>query len=262
MSLPCTSRSRTATDRMSDGRGASIRGSRPGAQRAGLGRAIGLGLAVVFACPAVHADTLPALPAGIVGDIDFGKESASTQVRHVANWALSSGDNHRLPYLIVDKVNARVFVFDASGRMQGVAAALLGMAKGDRSVDGIGNRPMSAIRPEDRITPAGRFVVSLDHDSHGKEVLVIDYAASISLHPVVKGTPLERRAQRLQSATSADNRISFGCINVPARFYATVVSPAFTRSNGVAYILPETVQASEIPGFYDPGREKPGPTLP
>ena len=68
---------------------------------------------------------------------------------------------------------------------------------------------------------------------------MIDYAASIALHPVVKGQPAEHRAERLNSPTSDDNRISFGCINVPVNFYAKVVSPAFIKTNGVVYILPE-----------------------
>jgi hypothetical protein len=89
-------------------------------------------------------------------------------------------------------------------------------------------------------------------DSHGKELLVIDYDASLSLHPVVKGTPVEHRAQRLASPTAEDNRISFGCINVPPAFYANVVSPALTNTRGVVYILPETSPAGQVFGFqYD-----------
>jgi hypothetical protein len=37
-----------------------------------------------------------------------------------------------------------------------------------------------------------------------------------------------------------DNRISYGCINVPAKFYDAVVVPAFTGTVGIVYILPET----------------------
>jgi hypothetical protein len=86
-------------------------------------------------------------------------------------------------------------------------------------------------------------------DSHGKEILVIDYDASLSLHPIVKGTPAERRAQRMASATKEDNRVSFGCINVPVAFYSTVVSPVFANKMGVVYILPETRTAGELFGF-------------
>jgi hypothetical protein len=108
---------------------------------------------------------------------------------------------------------------------------------------------MSAIPPQKRITPAGRYLSRLAIDSHGKELLVIDYDASLSLHAVVKGTPAERRAQRLASPTSEDNRVSFGCINVPTQFYSAFVSPTFTNKLGVVYILPETRTAGELFGF-------------
>jgi hypothetical protein len=37
----------------------------------------------------------------------------------------------------------------------------------------------------------------------------------------------------------ADNRITYGCINVPVKFFEGVVKPAFTGTSGVVYILPE-----------------------
>jgi hypothetical protein len=67
----------------------------------------------------------------------------------------------------------------------------------------------------------------------------------------VAGTAAEKRAHRLDSATAADNRISYGCINVPAKFYDQVVSPAFTGTNGVVYVLPETRSAREVFGSYE-----------
>jgi|JI9StandDraft_1071089.scaffolds.fasta_scaffold10617_4 hypothetical protein len=183
------------------------------------------------------------------GAIDFKQQSVSSDVKHVANWIMESRDNGKLPFAIIDKVNARVFVFDANGRLLGSDAALLGMGRGDRYDVASGNQKMSSIKPDDRITPAGRFVVSLQHDIHGKEVLLIDYNASIALHAVVKGTPAERRAERLNSLTAQDNRISYGCVNVPVKFYEKIVSPAFTKTNGVVYILPETSNAKTVFGF-------------
>ncbi|MDQ3288436.1 MAG: hypothetical protein M3Q42_09285 [Pseudomonadota bacterium] len=182
---------------------------------------------------------------------NFHGESASTEVRHVANWVVHSGDNAGMPYMLVDKVNARVFVFDADGDLQGVQPALLGMVRGDSSSEGIGELKLAAIRPQDRTTPAGRFVASLDRDLRGREILWIDYDDALALHRVAKGQPSERRAQRLESATSDDNRISYGCINVPVSFYEEVVSPAFTSSGGIVYILPEMSTAREFFGSYD-----------
>jgi hypothetical protein len=172
-------------------------------------------------------------------------------VKHVADWVVASGDNGGMPYLIVDKVNAKVFVFDARGRLQGAEPALLGMEQGDGTAAGIGDQKLSAIRPEDRTTPAGRFVASLDRDLEGQSILWIDYASALALHRVVKGKPAERRAQRLESATPEDNRISYGCINVPVDFFDKVVAPVFSKTNGIVYILPETGTAQALFKYYD-----------
>src|SRR5688500_12047446 len=88
---------------------------------------------------------------------NFDREHASAAARQVANWVVDSGDSARMPFVIVDKVEAKVFVFDADGRLRGAAPALLGLAVGDESVPGIGERALSTIRPEERTTPAGRF---------------------------------------------------------------------------------------------------------
>lgn len=181
----------------------------------------------------------------------FGQERASADAIHIADWVVDSRDNRGMPFMIVDKVQARVMMFDADGRLQGAGPALLGLARGDDSVPGIGERKLSSIRPEERTTPAGRFVASLAPDIHGQEMLWVDYDSAISLHRVVKGSPAERRSQRLDSPTPDDNRISYGCINVPVRFYDKVVSPAFTGTDGVVYILPETRPARDVFGSYD-----------
>lgn len=158
--------------------------------------------------------------------------------------------------MIIDKVYARVMIFDAKGQLQGAAPALLGLAKGDDSTPGIGQRKLSNIRPDERTTPAGRFVASLDRDVHGKEMLWVDYDTAISLHPVVKGTPSERRSQRLGSAMPDDRRISYGCINVPLKFYESLVSPTFTGTSGIVYILPETRKAEAVFGSYEVSNEE------
>jgi hypothetical protein len=180
-------------------------------------------------------------------------DTASADVRYVADWVARTGDNAGMPYVIVDKVNARVFVMDASGRLEGSAPALVGMVPGDGTVDGIGDRALSAIRPDERTTPAGRFIASLGQDLHGQDILWIDYGSALALHRVVKGTAAERRAQRLQSATPEDNRISYGCINVPVHFYDEIVHPAFAKTSGVVYILPETSSVHDA--YRTPGQD-------
>jgi hypothetical protein len=71
---------------------------------------------------------------------------------------------------------------------------------------------------------------------------------------VITTKPAERRLERLASATPLDNRISYGCINVPARFYEDVVRPAFSNSDGIVYVLPETRAARVVFGSYEVGQ--------
>ncbi len=183
---------------------------------------------------------------------NFGEEHKSDQTRHMADWVIDSGDNRSLPFAIIDKMDAKVFVFDAHGRLRGAAPVLLGLTAGDSSVPGIGNRELSDIRPEERTTPAGRFVASLGYNFKGKDVLWVDYKNAVSLHRVITTNPKERRLERLASPKPLDRRISYGCINVPAKFFDNVVIPAFTGTKGVVYVLPEIRPISEIfTSYYD-----------
>ena len=167
----------------------------------------------------------------------------------MADWVVDSGNNLKMPFVIVDKKEAKVFVFYADGQLRGATPALLGLAKGDDAVPGIGNRTLSSIRPEERTTPAGRFVASLGRNYSGVEILWVDYDGAISMHRVITSSTKERRLQRLATPTPLDNRISYGCINVPVKFYNKVVHPAFTGTNGIVYILPETRTARALFGL-------------
>ena len=196
---------------------------------------------------------------------NFRRENATNTVRQVANWVVDSGDNHGLDFVILDKKSAEVFVFDARGQILGAAPALIGLAPGDDTAPGIGDRPLSRIRPDERTTPAGRFVASLGPDLGKFNVLWVDYAAAISLHRVVTSNPRERRLQRLATPTPLDNRISFGCINVPRKFFDLVVQAAFAGTKGIVYVLPDIKTMRDVfPTYYDPDEhpQMPGLTLP
>ncbi len=183
---------------------------------------------------------------------DFGAHQPSPAVREVAQWALASADAGGRSVVIVDKQQARVFVLDAAGRLVGAAAVLLGSARGDHTVPGIGERPLSQIRPEERTTPAGRFVAEPGVNAQGEDIVWVDYASAVSMHRVRARVPAERRLQRLASPTPHDNRISYGCINLPRRFYEEVLAPR-ARAGAVIYVLPEVRSLQEVFGWTDTG---------
>ena len=218
------------------------------------GRALtGAAAAVVLAAYCGHAvpsdeDVAHKRPA--LKRADFKRERASPEVHQFANWVVDSTDHKGLPFVIIDKPNARVFVFDASGQVRGAAPALLGSAPGDHSVPGIGERELSDMGPEDRTTPAGRFVAGIGMNYRGEDVLWVDYGSGLSLHRVLTTKPEERRLERLATPTVKDNRISYGCINVPKKFYENIVAPTFFGTDGIVYILPELGSARELFGTY------------
>ena len=189
-----------------------------------------------------------AAPPAKAATADFQGQAASSDARELVDWVLASGDNFALPFLVIDKRQAKVFVFDRQGKLQGAAPSLLGLAKGDESVAGIGQRRLATMSAEERTTPAGRFEASLGHDFE-QDILWIDYDSALSLHRVIAGSPKDRRHQRLASASPLDNRISYGCINVPAKFYDTIVGPAFAGTIGIVYILPETKSLKDVFGL-------------
>jgi hypothetical protein len=170
----------------------------------------------------------------------------------MAAWISANGDNQALPFAIIDKLAAKIFVFDVDGTPLGSAPILLGLARGDDSAPGVGGMKLLDISPEERTTPAGRFVAQYGpSDGHGT-MLWVDFADAISMHPVMSVSPGEHRLARIRSATPGDHRISYGCINLPEKFYDDVVQPAFSNNGGVVYILPDTKPlAAVFPAFAD-----------
>lgn len=164
---------------------------------------------------------------------------AAAAVRELARWAVRTGDHERLPFGVLDKNRAALYLFGPDGKPRGATAVLLGSARGDHSVPGIGDRPIAEIRPEERTTPAGRFLVEPGRNHKGEDIYWLDYDAAVSIHRVRAHNVRERRLERLASPGPGDNRISYGCVNLPASFYDGALKPLFGR-RAVVYVLPET----------------------
>lgn len=198
----------------------------------------GIWLALLVACPGALLAGPQAPQADLSGE-------ATNAARTKADWVVANGDTQGLPFLIVDKVEARVFAFDARGVMVASAPVLLGLTPGDVSPPGIGSKRLADISRAERITPAGRFAASLGTNLAGQTILWVDYEAAISLHRVVSTNRAEQRLERLATPSALDNRVSYGCINVPVAFYDEVVKPLFSPADGIVYILPEMGSGSE-----------------
>jgi len=171
---------------------------------------------------------------------DFGTERVSDDARYAAQQVVVTDDHRHRPFAIVDKRDARLYVFDADGRLGGASAVLLGLTPGDTAITDIAKRRPASLAPNERSTPAGRFESQPGHNDKGEAIVWVDYAASLAIHRLRPSPASEHRAERMASATPDDNRISLGCIVVPVAFYEAVVEPVLGRQRGVVYVLPET----------------------
>lgn len=207
-------------------------------------------------CCAVAQAALCCLAAGAAAS-----EPVAAPLSADARWLLAqvsrTNDHEGAPFVVLDKRAARVWVFDGAVRLLGSSPVLLGLAVGDGTDPGIGALPLSQIRPEQRTTPAGRFVIEPGRNLGGDDILWIDYDAAVSMHRVRSVDASERRLQRLATRSAADNRISYGCVNVPVAFFDRVLGRFFTAPRSIAYVLPETRPMRAVFTFAADGPHSP-----
>jgi hypothetical protein len=182
---------------------------------------------------------------------DFRGEASSADVQHIADWAVHSGDNKGLPFIVVDKVGAKALAFDSTGKLIQSTPVLLGIGVGDKFPPGVVNMDMYQTQPWQRITPAGRFFAEEDRNLKGERVLWVDYDAGIAIHKLSKKRTKERRHERMASNDPAQHRITYGCINVPPAFYDRVVRPQFGPKGGMVYVLPDSTPLKAFFKSYD-----------
>ena len=179
---------------------------------------------------------------------DFRGVAASADAQRVADWALHAGDHEGLPFIVVDKRHAKTYVFDRAGALIDWTPSLLGMGVGDYFEPGVTEMNMYQTQPHQRITPAGRFRAEEWQKPNGEWILWLDYSTQIALHKLRKSQLAlsQEREARLYSNDPEDNRVTYGCVNVPPEFYDRVITPTFNKTGGIVYVLPESGPAEVL----------------
>lgn len=169
------------------------------------------------------------------------------EARRLLEWVTTTRDHQGLPFAIVDKKQARLYVYDSQGRLAGSAPAVLGSAWGDHTVPGVGERTQQGSVPaNERTTPAGRFVANAGRNRSGENVVWVDYASAFAIHRVRPGRSQAARNAALASDSARDNRLSWGCVVVPVPFYLEVVERVLARSRSIVYVMPETRAVADM----------------
>lgn len=171
----------------------------------------------------------------------------SDAAARVTRWVAGEQDNHGLPWAVIDKTSAALFLFDGRGQPVAAVPVLTGIAPGDSASPGVGSKRLGDLGPAEKTTPAGRFLAKFGLPLGGERILWVDYATSVAIHPIpADAAPSEKRRERMLSPETDDNRITFGCINVPKAFYRTTLAPLFRKKGGYVYILPEATPIEQV----------------
>jgi hypothetical protein len=154
----------------------------------------------------------------------------SADARHAGLWIPGSADRRGMPFAIVDRNDARIYVFEASGRLSSASSALLGQARGDHSAPGVGERTQAgAVPPHERTTPSCRFMSEPDAISMASRSYGSTTPSPWPFAAFARVRARLAREARLSSGTPGDDRVSLGCLVGPEPFYSEVVQPLMGR---------------------------------
>ncbi|HCL7555079.1 TPA: hypothetical protein N2X54_002090 [Escherichia coli] len=190
---------------------------------------VGITLWNAYPVPDAHAAT-----SGVVTQVQQ-IQGLSNTASAVRAWVQETKDNRGQKYIIADKVSGEMHIMDSRGNVLATMPALYGTQKGDAAVPGQ--------------TPAGIFTLQQRYDvasSFGGDVQQFAEHSDGSIwaiHRVLTSNPKQMRQARLNSPTAEDNRISLGCINVPADMYNKYLKNGF---KGKLYVIPEQRPLGEV----------------
>jgi hypothetical protein len=160
-------------------------------------------------------------------------QGLSRSASAVNSWVQQSKDNAGRPYIIADKQSGEIHIVGADGQVKATAPALYGRKLGDGM--SIGETPAGIFTIHQEAAPASyggdlqQFATAPDGDVY-------------AIHRVLTNNKQDRPG-RLASPTAEDNRISLGCINIPADLYNKYLSGKF---DGKLYVLPDQRSLGDV----------------
>ncbi len=197
-----------------------------------------------FAAPSTNPamTSVTARPSG-------GLNSAvSPTVRRVGLVAEEYGDR---VFLVVDKVHGKIALFE-NGEPVFVADALTGQNPADfMPADLMTKTYAQQMGVKYKVTPAGRFTVSLGFDDKYGELLDINEMQgadwAFAIHQVALRNS-QHRDQRLRSSNDDDKHITDGCVDVDLSTIRYLVRVLGRRGAVPIYILP--MNETLFPRFF------------
>jgi hypothetical protein len=201
-----------------------------------------LALVCLSGCAGSPDPMAPAVPSG-TADLAAsiaGGPALSGEAQLVSQIAAHRGDRN---YLMLDKAHGRIIAF-ANGRPVFSGAALTGENPSDHLADDAFSKTFAEQKGyKYKITPAGRYTVSVGYDNNYGDTLDVNEVQGsdwdISIHRVWLGAPTEHRDVRLSTARVDDKHITYGCIDVDGPTMQGLLARIPDEEKTVIYILPQ-----------------------
>jgi hypothetical protein len=192
-----------------------------------------------------------------IAPLGDGSLALSPVERRVSLIAWHNGDRD---FLMVDKNRGKIILFE-SGRPIFSRPALTGESMADRIPADAWSTPWSRqIAVKFKVTPAGRFTITRNHDTALGELFDINELQgrdwTIAIHRVWLGKSSERRDARLRSDMDEDKHITNGCVDVDPSTMA-LLTRVLPNKGMPLYILPN--DENLIGDVFEAGIRRPSP---
>jgi hypothetical protein len=199
-----------------------------------------LAVVCLAGCAGLPDGTSPDTAAQGNGDgLSAGGPALSAAARRVSQIADRNGDRD---FLMLDKTHGKIIVFE-HGRPTFSGAALTGENPADYlAPDAFGKTFAEQKGLRYKVTPAGRYTVSVGFDHAYGEILEVNEIQGkdwdIAIHKVWLGAPSEHRDARLRSVSDRDKHITYGCVDVDGPTMAQLLARLPNEDETPLYILP------------------------
>ena len=169
-----------------------------------------------------------------------GGVALSPSARRVSQIAERNGDRD---YIMLDKAHGTIIAFE-HGRPTFSGRALTGEYPVDTILpDAFAKSFHETSTLKYKVTPAGRYTVSLGFDPAYGETLDVNEIQGkdwdIAIHKVWLGAPWEHRDARLRSPGDQDKHITYGCIDVDGPTMKGLLERVHDEEATPLYILPQ-----------------------
>jgi len=148
-------------------------------------------------------------------------------------------------FIVADKPNGMMHIFKEDGSHALSDPTLYGKDKGDVLA------AVSSLQGGAKTTPAGKFTLQESPDAKfvGNTTLILveskDSTGYIAIHAADTSTPSENRLGRLDTETTEDNRISYGCINTKHDTFVKKIKPNIDKlDGGLIFVLPDATETT------------------